>query len=74
MTFIALVVVQAYGHHPSKKKYKKSWVSFKNGLRTAALYAVGTTKGKLKGSIISVWKPGILPCDVMIWSKYKASM
>lgn len=73
VTFIALVG-QAYGHHQSKKKYRKSWVSFKSGVRTAAVYAVGTSKGKLRGRTVSVWKPGILPHDVIVSSKYKASM
>ena len=50
VTFIALVVVQAYGHHQSEKEYRKSWVSFNNkkkkkkGQRTAAADAVGTSK------------------------------
>lgn len=73
VTFIALVVVQAYGHHQSKKKYRKSWVSFKNALRTAAVCAVGN-KGKLKGRTNSARKLGILPHDVMVPSKFKASV
>ena len=47
VTFIALVG-QAYGRHPSKTKHRKSWVSFKTGVRTAAVCAVGNGKGKPK--------------------------
>lgn len=74
VTFIALVAVQAYGHHQSKKeKYRKSWVSFKNGPRTAAVCAVGSSKGALKERTSSVWKPGVLPYDVMVSFASKAS-
>lgn len=44
VTFIALVVVQAYGHHQSKKKSQEvlHFIQKKNGLGTAAVSAVGT--------------------------------
>lgn len=51
LTFIALVG-ETYGHHPSQKKYRKSWVTFRTGVRTAAVHAVGNSKGKLKGRTI----------------------
>lgn len=74
LTFIVLVAVQAYGHHQPKTKDRKAWVSFKNGPRTAAFAAVGKkkNKGKLKGQTNAERKPGILPHDVMVLSKYKA--
>lgn len=77
VTFIALVVVQAYGHHQSKKKsqevlhfiQKKKWTG-----NSCCLCSGNLVKVKLKGRIISSRKPGMLPYDVMILSKYKASM
>lgn len=44
------------------------------GGRTAAVYTVGASKGKLKGRTITAWKPGIVPYDVMYSAKYKLSM
>lgn len=67
------VQVQAYGCNQVQMKYRKSCVSFKNGLRTAAAYAVGN-KGKLRGRPNSPRKPGISPHDVMDLNKYQASM
>lgn len=52
MTFIALVVVQAYGPHQFEKKYRKSWAPFKNKPRAAADCALGT-RGKLNGRTIT---------------------
>lgn len=60
VTVIALAVVQTYGDHQSKKKYRKSWVSFKKGPRTAAVLVVGN-KGKLKGRTNPARKLGSLP-------------
>lgn len=46
---------------------------FQTGGTTAAVDALGTSKGKLKGRTITVRKPGTLPYDVMASAKYNLS-
>lgn len=49
VTFIALVVVQAYGHHQSKKKYRKSWVSFKKWTQNSCSQGSGNQQRWTEG-------------------------